>query len=108
MRFLGVFLAMECYAVPIGNLHTWLAEEPVNRKRRYLSYLLRLWQESAGDPAGGDSLWRASLEKPQSDIRQGFASLADLFAFLERETGTPSPSLERSDDEKCQRPAIPE
>jgi len=89
--------------------HTWLAEEAVNRKRRYLSYLLRLWQESAGDPAGHDSpLWRASLEKPQSDMRRGFASLEDLFVFLERETGTPSPSLERSDDENCQRPAIPE
>jgi hypothetical protein len=81
-----------------------LAEEAVNRKRRYLSYLLRLWQESAGDPAGHDSpLWRASLERPQSDVRQGFAGLTDLFAFLEGETGSRSPGPERSDDEKCRR-----
>ena len=86
-----------------------MAEKPVKRQRRYLSYLLRLWQESAGDLAGGDPpLWRASLEWPRSDKRQGFASLVDLFAFLERETGSGSPRLERSDEGGCQPPASPE
>jgi hypothetical protein len=50
-------------------------------QRRYLSYLLRLWQESSGDPP----LWRASLESPQTGERRGFASLAELFTFLETE-----------------------
>ncbi len=86
-----------------------MAEKRVNQERRYLSYLLRLWQESADDPPGCDSpLWRASLERPQSDIRQGFASLEDLFAFLENETGSSSPSSERSDVGECQPSARPE
>jgi hypothetical protein len=74
-----------------------MAEEPMTRQRRYLSYLLRLWQESGGDAP----LWRASLEWPQSGDRQGFASLVDLFAFLEKETGLSSPGSQRSDDTEC-------
>ena len=50
-----------------------MAEKPVKQQKRYLSYLLRLWQEKAGGTPGGDPpLWRASLERPQSDERQGF------------------------------------
>ena len=49
------------------------------RKRRYLSYLLRLWQE----PGDGSPVWRASLESPQSGERRGFADLDSLIAFLE-------------------------
>ena len=71
----------------------------MKQQRRYLSYLLRLWQESEGDPP----LWRASLEWPRSDQRQGFASLLDLFAFLESETRP-----ERSDEGGCQPPKSPE
>jgi len=86
----------------------------MNEQRRYLAYLLRLWQESAGDLPGGDlprgeaPLWRASLERPQSEKLQSFASLADLFAFLEKETGSSSPGLQRSDEAGCQPPAMPE
>ena len=81
-----------------------MAEKRVNQERQYLAYLLRLWQEGAGDPPGGERpLWRASLERPQGDTRQGFASLADLFAFLEKETSLRSPDPERSDDEKRQQ-----
>jgi hypothetical protein len=50
-------------------------------KRRYLSYLLRLWQE----PGEGAPIWRASLESPQSGERRGFADLASLTAFLEEQ-----------------------
>ena len=86
----------------------------MNQQRRYLAYMLRLWRESAGDLPGGDlprgeaPLWRASLERPQSDELQGFASLADLFAFLEKETESSAPGSERSDEGGCQPPAIPE
>ena len=80
--------------------YTGLVGKPINQRRRYLSYLLRLWQESAGGSPGGEApLWRASLQSPQSDEPQGFASLADLFVFLEKETGTRSRGLERSDEE---------
>jgi hypothetical protein len=43
----------------------------------YLSYLLRLWQESKAE-----RIWRASLENISTGERRGFASLDDLFGFL--------------------------
>ena len=54
-----------------------MSEKP----RRYLSYLLRLWQASSG----GELVWRASLEDPHTGERRGFACLAELVAFLEEE-----------------------
>jgi hypothetical protein len=66
----------------------------MKQQRRYLAYLLRLWQEGTapgGEALGGSPdppLWRAALEWPQSGRRQAFASLEDLFAFLEEETGS--------------------
>jgi hypothetical protein len=52
-------------------------------QRCYISYLLRLWQISNE----GELVWRASLESPHTGERQGFAKLAELFTFLEREIG---------------------
>ena len=52
------------------------------KKPRYLSYLLRLWETDDG----GRRVWRASLEFPANGERRGFASLADLFLYLEHET----------------------
>ena len=49
--------------------------------RRYISYLLRLWQVRVG----GELVWRASLESPHTGKRQGFSSLANLVSFLEGE-----------------------
>jgi hypothetical protein len=64
----------------------------MNQQRRYLSYLLRLWQESGSNlPQGDPPLWRASLEKPQTGERLGFASLVDLFIYLENETKSGPP-----------------
>jgi hypothetical protein len=76
-----------------------LAEKPQIQSKRYLSYLLRLWQESNGGASGEAPLWRASLEKPQTGDRLGFASLADLFAFLENETRAGRPSLQHQHGE---------
>ena len=53
----------------------------------YFSYLLRLWKTGGGERP----LWRASLKSAHTGEQVGFASLADLFAFLENETGSPSP-----------------
>ena len=47
-------------------------------RQGYLSYLLRLWQTSDGERR----VWRASLQSPDSEERQGFASLQDLYDFL--------------------------
>ena len=55
---------------------------PMSKQRRYLSYLVRLWQ--AHD--GVDLIWRASLEDPRTGARRGFADLAQLFAFIEAQT----------------------
>ena len=52
------------------------------KQPRYLSYLLRLWQTNDG----GKQIWRASLESPGAGERQGFASLEDLFDFLQTRT----------------------
>ena len=52
-------------------------------ERGYRSYLLRLWQAHAD----GELVWRASLQSPHTHERRGFASLADLFTFLESEVG---------------------
>ncbi|MBN1937627.1 MAG: hypothetical protein JW934_23420 [Anaerolineae bacterium] len=46
----------------------------------YLSYLLRMWRSGESEQA----IWRASLEDPMTGERQGFHTLPDLFAFLER------------------------
>jgi hypothetical protein len=49
--------------------------------QRYLSYLLRLWQEQNRLPAA----WRASVEDPQTGELQGFADIMQLFAFIEHQ-----------------------
>jgi hypothetical protein len=73
-----------------------VAEKPTNQQSRYLSYLLRLWQESGGDPP----LWRASLESPQSDELRGFAGLDGLFAYLLERTGAALPADSFENDER--------
>ena len=47
-------------------------------RSRYLSYLLRLWQEHDQ----GAVVWRASLERPGTGERYGFADPEALFTFL--------------------------
>jgi hypothetical protein len=42
---------------------------------------LRLWREKDKGKTG----WRASLENAHTGERRGFASLGELFAFLEKE-----------------------
>ena len=99
---------MACYTVRIRKLETHRDGGEAGEPGKAIpSYLLRLWQEGAGDLPGGEPpLWRASLERPQGDMRQGFANLADLFAFLESETGSRPPDPERSEGETCQQPSV--
>jgi hypothetical protein len=52
-----------------------------NEQRPYFAYMLRLWCVSAN----GDVVWRASIEDPHTGERHGFASLEQLFKFLERQ-----------------------
>ena len=46
----------------------------------YRAYLLRLWRVA-------QDVWRASLQDTGSQEPQVFASLEQLFTFLEKETG---------------------
>jgi hypothetical protein len=59
-------------------------------KRRYFSYLLRLWQAGTGQGAA----WRASLEEIPTGERRAFASLDDLFAYLREQTRASPPPEE--------------
>ncbi len=65
------------------------------RQRRYLSYLLRLWQTSDGKT----QIWQASLETPGTGERQGFGSLEELFDFLEAQISQTTPQ----DGQGCAR-----
>ena len=65
-----------------------------DRNRRYLAYLLRLWQVRDKGQVG----WRALVENAHTGEQRGFAGLAELFTFLESEAGQighglPSPGL---------------
>ena len=58
----------------------------------YLSYLLRLWQESDEKAAEGREapVWRASLTSPTTGERVGFASLEGLVEYLQQRTDVES------------------
>jgi len=58
----------------------------------YLSYLLRLWRVGTEK-----TTWRASLESPHTGERIGFASLGELFAFLQQQTSDEASALEPGD-----------
>jgi hypothetical protein len=59
---------------------------------RYLSYLLRLWQTSDENK----TVWRASLQSPSSEKRHGFASLEELFEFLQAQARQPENERRKS------------
>ena len=76
----------------------------------YLSYLLRLWRVSDDESSYPDvgeaqqmeakAVWRASLQSALDGERQSFASLEDLFRFLQKQTAArPGVRRQRSDSE---------
>jgi hypothetical protein len=68
--------------------------KPVDHKKKYRSYLLRLWFEDTN----GRGVWRISLENPFSGERRGFASLKDLCRFLEEKMHASGKNQEVSDE----------
>jgi hypothetical protein len=56
--------------------------------------MLRIWHTSNGET----SVWSASLEKPGTHERLGFANLDALFRFLQDEICTEPPASDRSVD----------
>ena len=70
----------------------------MSEKRQRLSYMLRLWQAEQG----GAWVWRASLVNAHTGERRGFASLTELYVFLEQRTAElceQRPRSPRCDDE---------
>ncbi len=58
----------------------------------YAAYVLRVWRDGPAAP------WRAVLECARTGEQHPFARLADLYAFLDAETGTArAPVLENDD-----------
>jgi hypothetical protein len=63
----------------------------------YHSYLLRFWEERAE----GASVWRFTLEDPQTGKRQGFADLENLTEWLRSCTdGVPDLPFRHSKEDK--------
>lgn len=79
---------MACYTSA-----TIIAQTGVNVKRqdnpkktpRYLSYVLRCWQEPSMHAGRETSVWRFSLQDPRTDQRRGFATLEALLISLQEE-----------------------
>jgi len=65
---------------------TWATQIMVEKQREYLAYMLRIW--SVRD--NGKILWRASVENAQTGERRGFASLGDLFEYLQSQAAAMS------------------
>lgn len=66
------------------------------QERRYISYLLRLWQIEIQ----GQSVWQASLEDSRTGKRQGFVSVDALLTFLRQALDEERPAI---DGEPCPR-----
>ena len=87
-RKIHVSGTMACYTNA-----TIIAQTGVNVKRqdnpqktsRYLSYVLRCWQEPSIHAGRETSVWRFSLQDPRTDQRRGFATLEALLVSLQEE-----------------------
>ena len=67
------------------------------RGDEYLSYMLRLWQESVDEPVDVDGapVWRASLTSPMTGERLGFATLDDLIEYLHHQVDASAAQMQR-------------
>jgi hypothetical protein len=61
-------------------------QNPTKEPTPYRVYILRSWQEAKA-LSKEESVWRFSLEDPNTHQRRGFPNLEMLVAFLENETG---------------------
>jgi hypothetical protein len=59
-----------------------------------------MWRDSSGGGAASakEPLWRASLQSPRSGKRIAFASLEELFCFLQRQAGLEPLARDEGDD----------
>lgn len=67
----------------------------MTKRAGYFSYLLRVWRTGERE----EDTWRASLEQPGTHRRRGFATLDELFDFLQSQTiRQPEPSGQDVED----------
>jgi hypothetical protein len=52
---------------------------------RYLSYIVRCWQEPSVHAGRETKVWRFSLQDPRTGQRRGFATLEALLVSLQEE-----------------------
>ena len=66
--------------------------EDSGKHRDYVSYLLRMWQDSSDEELSRskEAAWRATLQSPRTGERVSFSSLDDLFDFLKGQAGLKS------------------
>ena len=60
-------------------------QDDPKKPSRYLSYVLRCWQEPSIHAGRETSVWRFSLQDPRTDQRRGFATLEALLVSLQKE-----------------------
>ena len=53
------------------------------KKKRYMSYVVRCWQEHSTHAGRETWVWRFSLQDPRTGQRRGFATLEALLVSLQ-------------------------
>ena len=76
--------------------------EKGKRPKDYYAYLLRIWQDYNGEDIAPiqKKIWRASLQRPNEKKRLTFASLDELFHYLENQVLPESTSLSQREQQK--------
>jgi hypothetical protein len=63
-----------------------MKDQDILRKTpRYLSYVVRCWQEHSVHAGRETRVWRFSLQNPRTNQRHGFATLEALLVSLQAE-----------------------
>ncbi len=71
----------------------------MTERKRYFSYLLRVWLAEEGS----QPQWRASLEDPLTGERQGFSSLEDVCRYLKRQIQPGAEEMEGNKEVKIKK-----
>ena len=79
---------MVCYTTAkiISQKGVKVKRQDIPTKRsRYLSYVLRCWQEHSVHAGRETMVWRFSLQNPRTNQQRGFATLEALLVSLQAE-----------------------
>jgi hypothetical protein len=77
---------LACYTVgnSIAKVGLEVKRQDMTKKPcRYVSYVLRCWQESSVHRGRETRVWRFSLQNPRTNQRRGFATLEALLVSLQ-------------------------